>query len=81
MSRHLNLDDSEALRVRCNLKAPDLFDELREPEVQVTRFIENKNDSFGDRRFLVKTEHVLNAGQLKELNSVRILGFLYRLSY
>lgn len=71
MSRFLNLDDAEALRIRCDAKAPDLFDEAREPDLQVIR-VQHQELSADDEteRLLSRTEDVMPDWQLNVLASV-----------
>jgi hypothetical protein len=68
MAQYLNLDDAEALRLRCDARAPDLFSDEREPQLQVIR-IPKTTDEGGNLRFS-STEDVMSVGHLKTLSRV-----------
>ena len=71
MSRYLNLDDAEALRVRCDARAGDLFNDKREPQLQVVRLF-SKAGTQDEKKQLYhsRAEDVVDVERLKALSCV-----------
>ena len=70
MSRYLNLDDAEALRVRCDARAGDLFNDKREPQLQVVRLSKTGTQDKKKQLCYSRAEKVTDVGQLKALSCV-----------